>query len=65
MLVLVAEATVVSVIQNIKKLDYLDSLKFVTTSIQIKIIAENLGLKVFDEGLTEGLECSHRWSRSG
>ena len=49
-------STVVSVIQNIKKLDYLASLKFVTTSLQIKIIAENLGLKVFDEGLTEGLD---------
>jgi len=49
-------STVVALIQNIKKLGYLDSLKFVPTSIQIKIIAEKLGLKIYDECLTDNLD---------
>src|SRR5918995_2033682 len=42
-------STVEKIVRNLSHLEYKDSLEFVVTSLQIKVVSESLGLKIADQ----------------
>jgi len=42
-------STVEKIVRNLALLEYKDTLEFVVTSLQIKVVAESLGLKIVDQ----------------
>jgi len=51
-------------VRELANLPYKRSVEFVTTSLQIKIEAEKVGLKIADEGSFVDHRCGLRWSGS-
>jgi ribose 5-phosphate isomerase A len=45
-------STVESVVRNLGILEYKDSLEFIVTSLQIRIVSESLGLKIVDQNMS-------------